>query len=304
MKTLLKRLIHSPFDNVWVHYITHTWSKINTRMPAKKHVKSDYLETLVLVSTVIFLIGVLGYRLLKGLGFTFTKEGVSRKITGTSQPNPTLNIPIITYHYIEVVTDKRDFLRSNMAITPYELKRQILELKDQGYSFIFIKDIPKLLHMKTSPTGKYIALTFDDGYRDFYTDAYPVLRETGVRGTVFVISGFLNYQNYMTDDQLKEVAGSGIVEVGAHTISHLELTSIPPENADSEIVGSKDFLETKLGMKVESFSYPYGRFNENIIQMVKDAGYSSAVSDTSGTSQSLNNLYFLSRVRVGYFFKF
>ncbi|MFH1899076.1 MAG: polysaccharide deacetylase family protein, partial [Patescibacteria group bacterium] len=245
---------------------------------------------------VIKLLAISGFNLRN-----FVKR--SQNVESDQKPY-SLNIPIITYHYIEIVTDKNDFLRKNMAITPTELKREINELKSQGYEFVFIKEIPKLLHMKTPPTGKFAAITFDDGYRDFYTDAFPVIKETGVKATVFVITGFVNYQNYMTNEQIKEVSQSGLVEVGAHTMSHIDLRSITPAHADSEIVGSKDYLESKLGIKVESFSYPFGGFNNEITQMVKNASYTSAVSDISGTTQSLSNLYSLSRIRVGYFFKF
>ncbi len=273
-------------------------------MAKKKHEEGDMLSVLILVFAVIFLSSLFIIKLLGNAGISLRNFGKTTQNKSSSQNTYSLNIPIITYHYIEIVTDKNDFLRKRMAIAPMELKREINELKNQGYEFVFIKEIPKLLHMKTPPTGKFVAITFDDGYRDFYTDAFPVIKETGVKATVFVITGFVNYQNYMTDEQIKEVFQSGLVEVGAHTMSHIDLTSTTPAHADSEIVGSKDYLESKLGIKVESFSYPFGGLNNEITQMVKNASYTSAVSDISGTTQSLSNLYSLSRIRVGYFFKF
>lgn len=273
-------------------------------MAKKKRTRRDTLDVLILSSAVIVLSSFLMIRLLATTGFTlknFLKQ--SQDVEPDQRPY-SLNIPIITYHYIEIVTDKKDLLRKNMAITPTELKKEINELKNQGYEFVFIKEIPKLLHMKTPPTGKFVAITFDDGYRDFYTDAFPVIKETGVKATVFVISGFVNYKNYMTDEQIKDISQSGLVEIGAHTINHVDLRSVSHTQADNEIMGSKNYLESKLGIKVESFSYPYGGFNNEIIQLIKNAFYTSAVSDVSGTTQSLNNLYILSRIRVGYFFKF
>lgn len=273
-------------------------------MVKKKSAKADVLISFILVFTAFIILILLIIKLFSITGFKskdFTKISQNKE---SNQEPYSLNIPIITYHYIEVVTDKNDFLRKRMAITPAELKREINELKSQGYEFVFIKEIPKLLHIKTPPKGKFVALTFDDGYRDFYTDAFPVIKDTNVKATVFVITGFINYQNYMTDKQLIEISQSGLIEIGAHTINHVDLGTITPTHADSEIVGSKDYLESKLGIKIESFSYPYGSFNNEIIQMVKNASYTSAVSDISGTTQSLNNLYSLSRIRVGYFFKF
>ena len=273
-------------------------------MVKKKKVGVESLNVyiLVFIATVIFIL--LLVKLLDEAGFRLGSFIKTPQSKGNDQQHYSLNIPIITYHYIEIVTDEKDFLRKNMAITPYELNREIKELKGQGYEFVFIREIPQLLHMKTKPLGKYVALTFDDGYRDFYTDAFPVIKQTGVKATVFVITGFINYQNYMTDGQIKEVSQSGLVEVGAHTINHVDLRSVSPASADSEIVGGKDYLESKLGVKVESFSYPYGGFNSELIQMVKDASYTSAVSDAAVTIQSLDNLYSLGRIRVGYFFRF
>lgn len=273
-------------------------------MVKKKRTRRDTLDILILASAAIILSTFLVIKLLAITGFNLRNFVKQSQHVEPDQKPYSLNIPIITYHYIEIVTDKNDFLRKNMAITPTELKREINELKNQGYEFVFIKEIPKLLHMKTPPTGKFVAITFDDGYKDFYTDAFPVIKETSVKATVFIISGFVNHQNYMTDEQIKEISQSGLVEIGAHTMNHVDLKSITLAHADSEIVGSKAYLESKLGIKVESFSYPYGGFNNEIIQLVKNAFYTSAVSDVSGTTQSLNNLYTLSRIRVGYFFKF
>lgn len=215
-----------------------------------------------------------------------------------------LEIPIITYHYIEIVKDQSDFLRKSLAISSADLKKEIFELKNQGYRFIFVKDIPDLLNQKPLPSGKFVALTFDDGYRDFYTDAFPVIKEASIKVTVFIISSFINYQNYMTEQQIKNILESGLIEIGAHSMNHYDLTSENQELLQAQIQGSKNYLEQKFGIKVLSFAYPYGHFNDQTVSIVKKAGYTSAVSDIQGATQSLDNLFFLSRIRVGYFFKF
>jgi peptidoglycan/xylan/chitin deacetylase (PgdA/CDA1 family) len=273
-------------------------------MRKKEDKRSDIINVSVLALATIFLSALLIIKLLENAGVDFKNLSKPPKSSDSSQINYSLEIPIITYHYVEVVTDKRDFLRKNMAISPAELKKEIEDLRNQGYQFIFINEIPKLLNMKMVPTGKYVAITFDDGYRDFYTDAFSIIKQTGVKATIFVISGFINYQNYMTDQQIKEIAHSGLVEIGAHTIHHVDIKSVTPAEAENEVVGSKTYLETKYGIKVESFAYPYGAFDDKIVQIVKNASFTSAVSDISGTTQSQSNLYSLSRIRVGYYFKF
>jgi len=222
----------------------------------------------------------------------------------TQREIQSLEIPIITYHYIEIVKDQSDLIRKSLAISPADLKKEILELKNQGYRFIFVKDIPDLLNQKPLPSGKFVALTFDDGYRDFYTDAFPVIKEASIKVTVFVISSFINYKNYMTEEQIKNILESGLVEIGAHSMNHYDLTSANQELLQAQIQGSKNSLEQKFGIKVLSFAYPYGQFNDQTASMVKKTGYTSAVSDIQGATQSLDNIFFLSRIRVGYFFKF
>src|SRR5258708_6379398 len=116
-------------------------------------------------------------------------------LTGTI--SATLRVPIIMYHYVEYVQDKNDKLRIALDTTPYTLENEIQTLIAAGYNFITNNDLADALDGKTNLPANPILLTFDDGYRDFYTDAYPILKKYHVRATNYVIAGFLNRPNHL-----------------------------------------------------------------------------------------------------------
>ncbi|HSX39396.1 MAG TPA: polysaccharide deacetylase family protein [Candidatus Saccharimonadales bacterium] len=232
-------------------------------------------------------------------------------VTTLVSPNPTtkfsvfakhsVELPIITYHYVEVVKDKRDTIRKSLSILPSELSYQIRTLLSQGYEPVYVKEIPNIVNGSITPAKKPIALTFDDGYEDFYTDVFPIIKEQNVKVTAFIIADFIGKPNYMTHEQLEEVIKSGLVEIGAHTLHHPKLSAISAQEAKVEIAESKLVLEKTFNIKVETFAYPYGVYNDQIAQMVRKAGYTAAVSEVYGTDQSTTNMFFLSRARAGAF---
>jgi peptidoglycan/xylan/chitin deacetylase (PgdA/CDA1 family) len=213
-----------------------------------------------------------------------------------------IKLPILMYHYVENVADKNDTLRIKLDITPANLDLQLKSLTEASYESLFIKDIPKIIR---NPSGasdkKKIFLTFDDGYEDFYTSAFPVLKKYGMKGTLYIVNNFIGKIGYLNEKELKEIISSGLVEIGSHTLDHLALKKLPELTAKKEIFGSKKQLEDKFGIKIETFAYPYGSFDPRAENLVKEAGYKAAVSVIPGVMQSEENLYYLSRWRAGRF---
>ena len=212
----------------------------------------------------------------------------------------TLKIPILMYHYIENVKDPKDTIRIGLSTPPSVLESQIITLLNNGYTPVTQSEIMDILSNKIEMPAKPIALTFDDGYQDFYTVAFPILKKYGVKATIYAIVDFLDYPNYMTKDELKEISDSNLVEVGSHTLNHIYLKTASEQVAKKEIEQSKERLEIYIQKEVKSFAYPYGAFNENTEKMVESAGYQSAVTVVPGSNQSLSNTYFLYRLRPGY----
>ena len=215
-------------------------------------------------------------------------------------PENSIRVPIFMYHYIEYVVDKNDTMRRKLAITPDVLTSQIETLKEAGYTFINPTDLTLALEKKKTLPQKTIMLTFDDGYMDFYTNVFPILEKEKVKGTVYVIPDFLDRPNFMFTFQLKEVAKSPYVEVGAHTMDHLWLKGLDLKKTQYEVTQSRLSLQKTLNLPIESFAYPYGAFDQQTIDIVKSAGFTNAMAVIPGVMQSEENKYFLYRLRPGY----
>ena len=218
----------------------------------------------------------------------------------TKQPAVSLKIPILLYHYVEYNKDKRDFLRNSLNIPPHIFEAQIKTLQAAGYAFITPKDLPKLLDAPSADEKKYAILSFDDGYEDFYTYAFPILKKYNVRTINYVVYNFIGRPNYLKEGQIKEIIKSGLIEIGSHTLNHISLTGLNEQLAKTEIEQSKKLLEEKFGVKIESFAYPYGFYNAQIKQMVRSAGYTTSVTIDAGNVVDKRSLLELKRVRPGY----
>lgn len=220
-------------------------------------------------------------------------------VLGIRADGPTYHIPILMYHYVEHVADRGDTIRISLNTLPEILDKQIATLVAAHYDFINASELADVLDGITPPPPKPIMLTFDDGYRDFYTDALPILKKYHVKSVVYVISGFIDRPNNLTEAQLQEIANSGLVEIGAHSVNHLALAGLNMKQAQAEISNSRIQLEKDLGKPVTTFAYPYGSFNIESIQLVKQAGYRTAVSTVPGHDIN-NSVRFLAyRLRPG-----
>jgi peptidoglycan/xylan/chitin deacetylase (PgdA/CDA1 family) len=210
-----------------------------------------------------------------------------------------LHVPILMYHYVEYVKDRGDTIRQSLATTPYTLEQEIITLKNAGYTFMTNRELTDVLdgnrHLPPNP----ILLTFDDGYRDFYTDVYPLLKKYNVKATEYIVTGFVGYRNNMTQEQVKEIADENLVEFGAHTINHVWLKGLTLKMLEYEVAQSKLMLEDLIGKPVFSFAYPYGAFDVAAVEAVHQAGFTSAVSTVPGIDQPQTHRYFLYRLRPG-----
>lgn len=212
-----------------------------------------------------------------------------------------IKIPIVMYHYVEYVQDQGDFIRKRLDIVPGLFEKQLADLKKSGYDTYYVKDVPDILTGKIHYSTQSAILSFDDGYEDFYTDVFPLLKKYHMRATFFPIYDFIGRKGFVTKDQIQELVDSDLVEIGSHTLDHTYLKYVSDAVAKKQIFESKKRLEEDFHIKVSSFAYPYGAMSPQAIQYVKDAGYTAAVSVISGTLQSPENLFFLSRVRPGLF---
>lgn len=231
---------------------------------------------------------------------TYIPSDVQKKLGGPAAYTfGSYRIPILLYHYVEYVKDKGDKIRISLNIEPDIFDLQVKTLKDDGYTFMTTAEVPDILRGTAKLPKKPVILTFDDGYRDFYEYVFPILKKYQVKAVAYIVPGFLDEPNNLTHRQLKEIADSNLVEIAAHSVNHVYLRGLDEKRVKYEVEQSKQMLEKELNIPVVSFAYPYGAFDLKAMDIVKDAGFKSAVSTIPGIDEGVQNAYFLYRLRPG-----
>jgi peptidoglycan/xylan/chitin deacetylase (PgdA/CDA1 family) len=219
-------------------------------------------------------------------------------------------VAILYYHYIEINPNPTgDPGRSNLLVTPANFDAQLGYLKINGWTPISLDLLSESFANPKVLPAKPIILTFDDGYSDFYSNAWPIIQKYNFKVTLFVMSRF--GQNgacvtniyipglYMTADQVTELSHSPLITIGAHTQDHCYLKKKSEVIQRQEILGSKSELEQAIGRKVIHFAYPYGSFDEISQKLVKEAGFETASSTIGGIYHNESTRYSLRRLHVG-----
>lgn len=201
---------------------------------------------------------------------------------------------ILMYHHI---TNDPNHRNSSLAVRPEVLEQQISYLLEKGYVFLTLSQALDNFNAGLS-FNKTLVLTFDDGYRDFYEQAYPILKKYNVPATLFVINTDIGRAGNVTVEMMKEMRASGLIEIGAHTLNHPNLTKLKEEAVRKQIFESKLDLQKKLGVEVRVLAYPYGFYNKTALDLVKEAGYAGAVSVFFGEKPNQNNRYVWRRVMI------
>ena len=222
------------------------------------------------------------------------KKSLDKATTSAS-----FRVPILMYHYVEYVKDRKDILRERLNIEPDIFEQQIKTLHDANYTFMTASELGDVLDGIAQLPANPILITIDDGHWDLYTDILPILEKYKAKATAYIIPGFLGGSDFLSTKQLRGVIDSGLVEVGAHTVHHYSLTELSEGQVHYEVSESKAMLEKMFNIKVTSFAYPNGAFNLKVAEAVKNSQFSLAFSTVPGIQQSFANRYFLYRLRPG-----
>jgi peptidoglycan/xylan/chitin deacetylase (PgdA/CDA1 family) len=212
-------------------------------------------------------------------------------------------VPIIMYHSVNPVENPA--IR-RLILTPESFRRQMCFLKDHRYNVVTLRELAGLIASGEKIPPRTIAITFDDGYRDNYTYAFPVLKEYKIPAAIFIIIDEVGrlVKDKSGDDrlswgQIRQMRDSGLINFGSHAMGPEPLTKISSdEELKRQVFLSKRILEEQLGVAAYSFSYPEGRFDAKIRQLVINAGYKIAVATKPGRSYPRNDIFALRRLRV------
>ncbi|WP_353151679.1 polysaccharide deacetylase family protein [Pollutimonas bauzanensis] len=215
-------------------------------------------------------------------------------------------IPILMYHQIGNPAPKGTPYRS-LTVHPADFRRQMVWLRRFGYRGLSMREL--MPYIKGERHGKVVGITFDDGYRNVYQNALPVLRDQDFTATNYFVARQLNggniwdkekgipHSDLMSADELRGWAAGGM-EVGSHTLDHPFLPKLSPELADYQIRQAKNELEQVLGAEVTAFCYPYGGETPELRGMVRNAGYRNATTTQGGLANASDDIYGLPRVTV------
>ncbi len=208
-----------------------------------------------------------------------------------------VRVPVLMYHYIRVNPDPNDKVGFNLSVRPEDFARQMDWLAAAGYHPIDFDDLRGYLLGGGDLPDRPVVLTFDDGYRDLYTVAFPVLRAHRFKAVAYIVAGFVGSPVSVTPEQVLEMDANGI-EIGSHTVSHADLTKLSGSNLWHEVFDSRAALEALLGHPVLDFCYPAGRYDDAVVRAVQAAGYATATTTQPGQVHSAGDRHLWTRVRV------
>lgn len=219
---------------------------------------------------------------------------------GLNLRNDNSGVPILCYHSIA------DDASTNGPITlsKDKFKEHLQLISDEGYTTLTISQLNNYILNNKAIPEKSVVITFDDGYMNNYTNAFPLLKEFNMNATMFVISGYSITNNaphsgFMTAKEIKEMSDYGI-DIQSHTVSHFELATLPYEQQLKELTDSKITIEKLTGKPVNSIAYPLGSYNEDSKKACLDAGYSMAFTIKRGYANRDDNQFELNRICIDY----
>jgi peptidoglycan/xylan/chitin deacetylase (PgdA/CDA1 family) len=208
-------------------------------------------------------------------------------------------VPILMYHRINLVTRSTPAESRGLTVHPAVFARQMTWLNRQGYHTITQRGLFEAL-MCGRPLGpRPIVITFDDGYRDAFFRASPVLTRLGMHATAYVVSGRISGRDpsFLTWPLLHALERRGI-EIGSHTVAHRDLTTLSDSELLADLAGSRRTLERKLRHRVPWLAYPFGAYNPRVERLARRAGYLLAVTTRTGAVQHARQPFALPRLRV------
>ncbi len=195
-----------------------------------------------------------------------------------------VKVPVLVYHSVRPYIKGESKQQDIYDVTPELLESELVYIRDHGYTTITFADVITHFGNGASLPEKPVILSFDDGWRNEYEHAFPLLKKYGMKGTFFIFTNPIVHHkaHWVTWNEVREMDKAGM-EIGGHTRTHPLLTKITSDaGLDKEIGESKGIIESEIGHPVTAFAYPFGAKNVQIEHAVERAGYQIARTSRSG----------------------
>jgi peptidoglycan/xylan/chitin deacetylase (PgdA/CDA1 family) len=216
-------------------------------------------------------------------------------------------VPVLMYHKISPDPKSGGL---GIRVTPASFEHQMQYLAKNGYHTVLVTELTDFIKGDQILPAKSVVITFDDGYLDNYKYAFPILKKYGFTATVFLVADYIGKTNefdvakklepvnrLLGWNEIDQMSRYGIT-FGAHTLNHTSLTDITLPEARYEIENCKLVLEEHLKTPTEAFAYPYGHYNSQLEEIVRESGYTIAVTSDQGLVTYGSDPYAIKRVRI------
>ena len=185
--------------------------------------------------------------------------------------------PVVSIDYPRVLMyHSIDTKQGDLFVSPKKFEQQVKYLAENNYKFFTVSEI-----LKIKSSEKCVAITFDDGFADNYIHMFPIIKKYKAKATIYLSPNIQGIEK-LSDQQIQEMQQSGLCEFGAHTLNHVNLSTLPKAEAAFEVTESKKEVERLTGTECRGFAYPYGRYSDETVEIVKAAGFQSAVTVKKG----------------------
>jgi peptidoglycan/xylan/chitin deacetylase (PgdA/CDA1 family) len=197
-------------------------------------------------------------------------------------------VPVLIYHAV----DNHQFGSRELIVNSQEFYKQMEYLHVQKYTTLTFNNIRAYCKYKNP-----ILITFDDGYRDIYFYAFPVLKEFKLQATIFLIAGLIDHPGYLTQKEIGEM--SEVFSFESHTLTHPKLDTMSVSEIEKECGKSKDIIESLTSRPVNALSFPFGRDDRNVLAVAKKY-YKYCVTTRYGNYSNGDNPYEINRIYINH----
>ena len=209
-----------------------------------------------------------------------------------------LHVPILEYHRVKPLSGESGYA-VDLVVPPDTFAAQMDALRAAGWQTITMGQLGDYLRLGTQPSPRSFVISFDDGYEDGYSYAFPILQREGFVATFFVIAGRIGQADFLTSSEMRDLVAAGN-EIGNHSISHVDLRVMTPERLVKETYGASTIIAGDVGVWPQSFSYPIGLTNPAVSDAVAATpGILTAVIQGGSKTETWANRLNLPRLRVG-----